>query len=114
MDITVEKTALLDALRTNRTAHVELFQQAIEKYRLKAIAWFEDSILTIKQGGEVQVQLRLPIPEEHTDDFDRAIEMIEWHQGDSIELTEHQFENFVRNRWDWHRTFTSNTASYVS
>jgi len=53
------------------------------------------------------------MPEEHTADFDRAIEALEWHTGDEIELEEHQFEELVRNQWGWHRAFMANTTSYL-
>lgn len=114
MEITVNKKDLLDALITNRDEHVLTFQKAIEKYRFKAIEFFTEQLDIISSGGEVERYMRLPLPEEHTDDFDRAIQMVEWHQGTEMILTDQQFEQFVRNRWGWHQTFITNTASYVS
>lgn len=113
MEITVNKAKLLEVLQENRATHVETFQRAIEKYRVKALEFFEEQIAIIKAGGEPERGMRLPLPEEHTDDFDRAIKMVDWHQGSTMNLTDDQFEQFVENRWGWHRTFIANTTSYV-
>jgi hypothetical protein len=52
-------------------------------------------------------------PEEHTEDFDRAIEMLQWEVGDEVTLSEHDFATLVQNQWGWARSFASNTTSYV-
>lgn len=114
MDYHVNKDRLIDQLAENRAKHVEAYQLAIEKYRAKAIEFFNEAIDKVKAGGEVERALRLPMPEEHTEDFDRAIEGLSWHQGEFVDLDEFKFEQLVRNRWGWHQTFTSNTTSYLS
>lgn len=113
MQITVDKTQLLTTLQDNRETHARIFQIAIEKYREQAIEQFTASIDKIKAGGDVDRYMVLPVPEEHTDDFDRAIAMVEWHQGDTMELTEVMFQQYVRNEWAWHKNFLANTASYA-
>ena len=39
--------------------------------------------------------------------------MLEWHQGETIELDQDQFSELVLDQWGWHKSFFSNTASYV-
>jgi hypothetical protein len=68
----------------------------------------------MKAGKEPQRSLPLPIPEEHTRDFDRVIEMMEWTLNDEVELHESEFDQYVRNEWNWARSFLANTGSYLS
>jgi len=114
MKITVDKADLLNALRSNRDQHKIQYQAAIEKYRERTLEWFEAQIEALKAGKDPQRMLPLPVPEEHTADFERAIQMLEWEMGDTIDLEEHQFQEYVMNEWGWARTFTSNTQSYLS
>ena len=58
--------------------------------------------------------MNLPRPEVHTEDYDRAISMIEWHIGDTVELEEYQFAELVMDQWNWNKSFFSNTTSYIS
>lgn len=113
MKFTVNKERLLEQLRSNRTEHAEQYQQAMMVYREKAIEWFNECVDKVLKHGEVERALRLPMPEEHTADYDGAIEALEWHTGEEVELEEHQFDELVRNQWGWHRTFLQNTTSYL-
>lgn len=112
--ITVDKAQLLAKLGANRAAHAATFQLAIEKYREQAIEHFERYVKAIKAGGDVPRVLPLPQPEEHTEDYDRAIEMLKWHQGDTIQLDEGEFRQYVHDDWGWARSFLSNTTSYTN
>lgn len=112
--IIVNKTQLLEALRINRTKHVDIFQQAIEKYREQAIVRFEEYIAQIKAGKSVPRALPLPMPEEHTDDYDRAIQMLEWHLEADVSVTEQEFRQYVQDQWGWYHSFAANSASYTT
>lgn len=114
MKFTVDKHKLLATLGANREAHAAAYQEAMVKYREKSIEFFELAMEKIRSGGEVERTLRLPMPEEHTDDFDRVIEGLTWQDSDMVELTEGEFEELVRNRWGWHKTFVQNTTSYLA
>ena len=121
MKVTVNCQDLIDKLRVDREAHVDLYQRAMEKYRGKLIELFEEKVEKLRNTADpvtglddFDVYVRLPRPEEHTEDYDSAISMLEWHEGDTIELEQHQFNELVLGQWGWHKSFTSNTTSYVS
>lgn len=114
MLIKVNKAKLLQTLRGNQFDHKAQYDKAIEVYRTKALEHFNACIDKIKDGGEVEHYLRLPVPEEHTEDYSRAISMMDWHVGDYVELEEEQFEAYIRNKWGWHKTFFANTGSYLA
>ena len=111
--ITVDKAKLMQTLVENRAKHRDTYFKAIEVYRAKAIEIFEEQLEALKAGKLPERSLRLPLPEEHTADYDRAVEMLHWHEGDTVELTEREFAQYVQDDWGWRQTFTANTTSYV-
>lgn len=112
--ISVAKDELLSKLENNREKHRGIFETAIEKYREEAIKAFQNNIDTIKKGGPVREYLNLPVPEDHTDDYDTAIQMCEWHVGDTVGLTDREFKQYVQDQWGWNQSFMATTASYTS
>lgn len=55
----------------------------------------------------------LTYPENHLDDYDRVISMLEFSVADKVELTVTDFNAYVRNRWEWHRSFAGSNQAYV-
>lgn len=55
----------------------------------------------------------LVYPENHLDDYDRVIGMLEFSVADKVELTSSDFNAYVRNRWEWHRSFVGSNTAYV-
>ena len=51
-------------------------------------------------------------PTSHEKDYDIAIEMLEWHQGEEFRLERDQFRQYVQDRWDWQRSFTQATLRF--
>lgn len=111
--ITVSKPKLLDTLRTNREEHRELFLKAQVAFREKVIETLDAKLASARAGERVELWIRLPEPEDHTDSFDTAIAMVEWAEGGLIELTEKDFQRYVLNNWEWAVAFAQNTRSYV-
>jgi hypothetical protein len=54
----------------------------------------------------------IPRPEDHTADYNRAIKMIEMHEGDTITLGEDEFAQLVMDDWAWKRQFLDSSAMY--
>lgn len=116
--VTVNKDALLSKLRANRNQHREEFIAAERKYRLAAVQEFKrlhdaacDATGTPEDGKALDRGLKLPKPEDHTDDYERVIEMVDMSVAPTIELTAQEFTQYVRDDWGWKAQFAS-TASY--
>lgn len=114
MQIKVNKMELVDILRKNREIHASIYQTAIEKYRELSLTWFNNAVDVLKAGGEPPRTLPYPIPEEHTEDFDRAIKMMQMDVNDELDLEEHEFRQYVDNEWGWARSFLANSGSYLA
>lgn len=113
--IIVDKTKLIDKLKENREWHRAEFEKAYEGYRKAMIATLEKNLEAVKNGnGKVEVHIGLVRPQDHTDDYDRAIQMLEWEQASTMELTLQEFTQFVQDDWGWKQQFTSTNASYIA
>lgn len=111
--VTIEKALVLEALHKNMEEHKRTFQKAMEVYRQKAIEAFEAKIDALKNGRWISHTLNLPIPEEHTNDFQRVINMLQRDINDTVELTENDYRVYIDNEWNWQRAFLSNTTAYL-
>ena len=112
-NITVEKDRLLSTIKENRNAHREQFLAAQEKYRERVIGELDKRLVAARNGGRIDLGFRLPEPVDYTDDYDTAIQMIEWSLGDTVELSHDDFARYVLNDWEWKRMFAANTQSYL-
>jgi hypothetical protein len=116
-NITVRKDALLEQLRANRAAHRAEYDRAVEIYKLRfveeATRFAEEAVRCAAAGIWFKDFVWLPVPEEHTDDYDRVISLMEWEIADEVELSESDFRCYVLNEWGWMSSFASNTRSYT-
>lgn len=112
--VTVRKHDLLAALVANRAAHRAEFEKALTGYRDRSIKLLEEHIERIRKGKLEKVLVALPMPEDHTDDYDRTIMQMEWTVQDEIELTSRQFDQYVRDQWGWKAEFAATSSMYTS
>lgn len=116
-NITVDKASLLDTLRANRDAHRAEYDKAVEVYKRRFVEEAEkfaaEALRRVTQGLPFNDFMWLPVPEEHTDDYDRVIALMEWELADTVELSESDFRCYVLNEWGWMTSFTANTSLYT-
>lgn len=110
--IKVDKDQLLETLRENRENHINTYDEVLQAYRDKSVELLEEHIERIRSGAVEKVNVNLPVPENHEDEYDRAISMVEWHQGETIELDSYEFDNFVRDKWRWKNEFVEMSMTY--
>jgi hypothetical protein len=110
--VTVKKNDLLAALRQNREAHRDIFEEACEGYQAEAIRLLEEHLQRIRQGKRVQVHVILPVPADHTKDYDRVIRMVEMSVDDEIDLEASDFASYVMDDWRWKRDFLATNSTY--
>lgn len=113
-NITVDKQKLLDTLRENREEHRNLFLAAQDVFRQKVVEALDRRLAEARAGGKIDLYISLTEPQDYTSSFDRAIQMIEWDEGDQITLSEKDFQRFVLNDWEWAGNFAASTMSYVA
>jgi hypothetical protein len=113
--ITVNKADLVRVLTENLASHRGTYEAAMRVYEDRVREWFETNLTHIKDGKWEQVRRTCPhpVPEEHTEDYQRALDMLGWDLGDTYELTEGDFDQYVNNNWGWSRSFMANSAAYL-
>ena len=112
-EVTVSVTELLGVLRQNRDKHRATFLAAQEGFRERAIAELDRSLADARAGNEVRLFVRLPEPEDHTEDYDREIRMLEMHQEPTVRIRAHLFDQIVMDRWGWSAEFAATNSAYL-
>lgn len=117
--LTFKRLALLDKIKLNRASHQRVYAAATITYHKLFIAELTsrlDSLAICEASGKLTAPVRftskLAVPEEHLDEYDELISMLELTSQEDIPLTQYQYKQYVLDQWDWSRSFVSNTLSY--
>lgn len=114
--VNINTAHLIGIVRANREEHVALYQEAVVNYRKAVEEALAKMLADYVEGREVNLYTagHLPKPEEHTDDYDEIISMLESHTGEEITIEQGLYSQYVLNKWSWTRNFMANTASYTT
>lgn len=111
--IHVQKDKLTKRLKKNRKNHQSLFERAQEGYKQAVIESLEKDLSRAQQGKNPRWEASgLPVPRNHTKDYDAALDMVKSDTRDVIELSEHEFRTYLRDEWNWRREFIGTNAAY--
>jgi len=113
MNPKVLKTTLLAAVTANRETHREAFEAALSGYRIDATKTLEKMLERLDKGKMVPIRLGMPLPEDHTRDYDRVIRWLEIEVESEIELTEAEFAQYVMDDWAWKRDWSASNTDYL-
>jgi hypothetical protein len=113
MKTVMDRKKLLGIVKHNRQEHAKTYKEAREAYRQKGIELLQKLITKLEAGEDIKPYLNLPIPEDHTEDYDRTIEMLEHDVREQIELEENEFSQYVLDNWAWKQNWLTTTASYI-
>lgn len=115
-DASVHKDELLKKLEENRTTHRATFEAAMVVYQEKMTELLGTLISRARDGKIIphRALYDLPMPEDHTKEYDLAIEMLQMETRDVLIISEQEFRQYVLDLWEWSQSFTSNTRSYVA
>lgn len=114
-EVEVRTAELLKKIIANRDTHRAEFEKAWEGYKKVVTAWFEKRLEDLKAGHDFYtVMYRDPIPQDHTDDYNRIIAMLEMETREVIKISEAQFANYVLDDWAWSQAFTTSNAVYAA
>ena len=113
-EVRLAKRAVINQLLENRKVHRQKFEEAMDGYRDEAVRVLEKHIENIKNNEPQQVYLNLPLPEDHSEDYDRAIQMLEWSLDDEVILNQREYSTYIMDDWGWKQDFDSTWAMYSS
>lgn len=114
--IRINKSKLAASLKANRKKHAnevvqakldrhEAFKEQIEVWSQKV----EDGNL---QFDDIPELIKFPLVPDNLDEYDYAIKVCEMSDDDVIELSEHEFQQYVMDNWAWKGDFLRTSAMY--
>lgn len=112
--IKVSKAKLINIITANRQKHREQFDLAFEGYRKECIRIMEQNLDLLKSGKRVQVSFLERAPQDHTEDYDRVIQMLEMSVDEHVEIEQQEFSNYVQDDWDWRRSWSASNSKYLT
>lgn len=114
--VTVPKADLRKALVTNQQTHEEDYMIAFEAYKKELVSQLRTKLATAENyepGQPAEWAVYLEMPEDHTADYQRAIEMLDWELSDTVSLAEHEFQQYIQDIWSWKGKFSSTNMMYT-
>lgn len=109
------KAELVERIQKNRDNHRQVFDLAMEGYLQQA----KDKLnYAVKEIGRSRVPnfyalVELPVPEDHTKDYDAVLAMLAMSVANEIEMSESDFRSYVLDEWRWKSQFIGTASNYT-
>lgn len=110
--ITAKKEDVLKTLKANRERHATIVVEARDGYLKKAQKVLEEKLSDLRKGKISSLIFQLAVPVDHTKVYDTAIQMLELHTGESIEMDGRQVQSLIQDEWDWTNHFVASNSGY--
>lgn len=111
-EITVTKSELIEVMKANREKHHQIVLEAQAGFRSKVLARLDEMLALAAKGEKIQLIVGLAMPEDHTDEYDTIIGMLEMSVDDTVELDQSDYQSWVQDKWGWQRSFTATNSAY--
>lgn len=111
--ITVDKDALLGILKENRGKHGAAFQKAWDGYTMVVRGELEGLLAAVRDNKPIPRLLNNVPPDDHTNDYDDVIDMLQMAIGNTIDLTQPQFRQYVKDDWGWKQNWETSNTAYI-
>lgn len=112
--VKIRREALLSALKKNLEKHKADVAEATKLRHENAMIFFTDQIeaMAIDCNHKLDTVIRFPNPVDSSEDYLRAIRMVEMTEDMIIELDENQFDRLVMDNWSWKKVLIDTSAVY--
>ncbi|KKN81580.1 hypothetical protein LCGC14_0318430 [marine sediment metagenome] len=123
-----KKYDLLEKLTENRDKHGEDFKKA-RKGWLKEVAEEADKVAAGAKEGDLTTvkadrghghrhtqaitNVLFEEPEDHTEEYERIIQMLKMSSDDEIKLSDNQFREYVQDQWGWKEAWSASNSKYL-
>ena len=110
--VKVKRKTLLATVQENRAKHRDTFLDAQAGYRDDMIVLLDTMLEDTRQGKKILRAVSIPEPTDHTEDYDRAIKMLEMCVDDHLYIDSSMFNHLVMDDWGWKREWEATTSNY--
>lgn len=92
----VNKADLIKKIKENKAAHIKAYTKAVIAYKKEALRQLAELTKNAKAGA-MRIQLNLTTPIDNSKAYDATLEMFEWDVNGEVELTQKEFNEYVRD-----------------
>lgn len=112
--VKLTKEELLSNVTQNLDKHKIDVAEALKLRRETIAKSFEKQLKEMEFDVDFQPKehLSFPMPKDHSEDYEKAIRMIEMTTDEVIELTESQFDKLVMDNWGWKSDLIATSSVY--
>jgi hypothetical protein len=111
--IKVRRETLLGKLTSNRERHIADYTAAMLGYQKAALLELDRGRRKLEEDPAYRVLLTELPPQNHAEDYGRAIRMLEWSVDELVPISHDDFARYVDDDWDWRASWTMNNAKYL-
>jgi len=113
-NIQVDKTELIGILEDNLKKHTTEYDEAIAGYHAEVVTRLTNALEKAKAGDEYIVNMALVQPQTFEKDYKTIIGMLNLDTVDLVELTEHEYKQYVLDEWHWSSSAKMLNSVYLS
>jgi hypothetical protein len=111
--VKIKREELLAKVKENRAKHIEEFKEAHAGYLEEFISEVKMILREAKKGNVIQT-IDIAKPSSFESNYDRIIAMLEWSTEETVDLDATEFEQYVRDNWQWKHAFNTVASLYNS
>jgi len=139
--VIVDRQDLFVTLVQNKSQHIRKYEEALKNYKQELLKKVKKSFekaekdLSIRKQELInrvanltdeevkeqddyvviinQVGVDMESPKCFSNEYEAAIDMVQWDTRDELELTAAEFNCFVRDKWSWSETFKISSLKYL-
>ena len=110
--VKVAVSDLLVHLKANREKHISNYTELMVDYRKAVVKALSDKLKSAKKLETVDHTIDVIRPSNFTESYDTAITQLEWTVDTEVELDQHEFSQYVEDKWSWTNVFTQTQRAY--
>lgn len=114
--ITVDRSLLIGQLKENLKIHKKDYAEAVVGYKIKLLEDLQNKIDQVNAASDEDTlkisAVQFSPPRSYEKEYADAITMLEWQVGETTELDQISFKQFVQNEWAWSQSFDTMNTMY--
>lgn len=115
--IKMNRKELLDIVKQNATKHALDYNESVEDYKVAVLKLVKANLKLANTGELDQISRIKAVPQRpsnYSDNYSRAIRMLELSVEEIIDIEEDIFNQLVLDEWSWKQSFVTASAMYKS
>ena len=93
----VKKSEIIKAVKANKEAHIKAYAKAVVAYKEEALKQLAEQTEKAKDGN-LKIKLNLTTPIDNGTSYDDIIEMFEFDVNEVVELSQSEYNEYVKDK----------------